>query len=95
VFPNTQYGPAFGCEQPVDLVVTFHVPGNLDPPELGIRLRRHAVRRAGVPEAAVHEDNNPCGDEGQVRAPGQSSAEHVAESRAPEKAPEAHLDGGV
>lgn len=95
VFPNAQDGPAFGLEQAVDLGIPCDVAADLRAPEFGIGLRRHTMRGARVPEAAVHKYSHPCGYEGEIRAARQPTAERVAKSGAPEEAAETHLDGCV
>ena len=66
VFPNSHDSPASFPQSDVGVAIATPVVSQLGPPKRGIRLRCRGMKRAAVPEAAVHEDGNAFRTEGDV-----------------------------
>ena len=66
VLPDPQDPPPGGTQCGVSVTVPGTVQVDLPAPPFGVRLRRHVVVRAAVPEAPVDEDREPGAGEGDV-----------------------------
>ena len=67
MFPESEHKPTGSPEFVIVPSITFDVPRELLKPPIPIGVRRRAMYRTGMPEAAVKEHRDPFLRENQVR----------------------------
>jgi hypothetical protein len=85
VLPEAEHLPPGRHQSRVGVAVTRDVAEDLLPPPNRVDLRPRYVHWAGVPEAPVDEDRDPCADEREIRpaaGAGQRLVDPIAQAKA-------------
>ena len=85
VLPHTHDQPPIRAQRPVVASIPFPIRRELRPPPVGVRLRRHRVFGAAMPEATIDLHNNPSAREHDVGTARQTLHVHPIAQATPMK----------